>query len=147
MADLEDLKSKLTQDTNYLNNMRKKLRGTEAAYESLRALKGVVERSQMEFDTTNSGKIRNNSDLSKIQQECNCARVYAEGTDDTLNSIGAKVVGKTFEGLKAMITAKLGVYWVQIETCEKIIQTTENTIEGLKQAIREAQQALESLVI
>ena len=90
IADLIRRRSVCEQE---IADQNQKIRRYEKAYESLRQFRGEESRARDSFQRINSVKLSRASELYAVSSTCRTAQLYMEGSQRTMDGIGAKIVG------------------------------------------------------
>lgn len=138
IADLIRRRSVCEQE---IADQNQKIRRYEKAYESLRQFRGEESRARDSFQRINSVKLSRASELYAVSSTCRTAQLYMEGSQRTMDGIGAKIVGAAFTGLDLMVFLKLEEYKRKVRDCENRIAELQRSISMLNSMIDDAERA------
>ena len=127
-----------------ITDQNQKIRRYEKAYESLRQFRGEESRARDSFQRINSVKLSRASELYAVSSTCRTAQLYMEGSQRTMDGIGAKIVGAAFTGLDLMVFLKLEEYKRKVRDCENRIAELQRSISMLNSMIDDAEQAADA---
>lgn len=127
-----------------ITDQNQKIRRYEKAYESLRQFRGEECRAQDSFQRINSVKLSRASELYAVSSTCRTAQLYMEGSQRTMDGIGAKIVGAAFTGLDLMVFLKLEEYKRKVRDCENRIAELRRSISMLNSMIDDVERAADA---
>lgn len=116
--------------------------------ETLELFKSTVGRSEESFKVLNAQAKTVLAGLESAKSTCRTAEEYAVGMAGSLSGFGSGVVDLAFDGLQVMIQAKLGEYWLAIETkqlAQGTLQLRADTLYWEALAAEAAERAAASL--
>lgn len=144
MDHINELMRDRTAYENEIEEQRQKMRQYEEEYESLRQFHEEVNVSHSRFESENKEKLNRTAVLSSIAGNCRTARVYLEGSQETFNVLGSRIVGAAFTGLYGMIAWKKAEYKGKIQSCENRIASLMRSIDSIDSRIDAAEAERES---
>lgn len=141
---IEDLIRRRSVCEQEIADQNQKIRRYEKAYESLRQFRGEESRARDSFQRINSVKLSRASELYAVSSICRTAQLYMEGSQRTMDGIGAKIVGAAFTGLDLMVFLKLEEYKRKVRDCENRIAELQRSISMLNSMIDDAERAADA---
>lgn len=119
-----------------INEKEAELKKSEKAYESLIKFKRSVESSQENFEQINNNKKGVLYPVKKYCKNSRAASRYYYGMEDSLDSVGAKLVGVSFVGLLSAIKLKISAYKAEISSIEDYIELLQTHLEKTNEEIK-----------
>ena len=118
-----------------ITNAEAQTKKCERNYESLRAFKGIVERSQEDFNSVNSKKQSILAEVDAVKKNSLTAQRYSAGMSKVLNGIGSKIVAIAYAGFLYIIKNKLNSYVSAVSSYENQIAGYNKIITNLNKQI------------
>lgn len=111
------------------------IRKCERNYESLCAFKGIVERSQEDFNSVNNKKQSILAEVDAVKKNSFTAQRYSAGMSKVLSGIGSKIVAIAYAGFLYLIKNKLSSYVSAVSSYENQIEGYNKIISNLERQI------------
>lgn len=143
MATLEQINARIGSCEGQIDEYNIRIRRAEKDYEDLLRFKSVVQKSQGDFNSSNSKKILALEKVKNISKYNNIAKKYYESMKKSLSETGSKVLGIAYVFLLNKISSELTTIRNKIASYENSINSCNRRINQYRKDYETEKERLE----